>query len=160
VQTEELVVVLVPFAVLALVWLRFAFRGLAEESRAHKSGSQPRPGLRAATDWAGTLGIFCALVALVLMAQIGGRQEGVWRLALLLAVNLMVQPICLLFLAGGVYSLAQALRGRFTYAFRVIPREEFPAEEYRGYLRLRVMSGIVAVLFGAGLSAACLCPAL
>src|SRR5438128_1556597 len=136
-EMEALVVALLFSSGFAVIFLGIFAWGLVQERRAHRDGCEPRPGLRAATDWSGSIGFLFAILASVALALLGGRQEGFWRIALLVAVNLVIQPLCFLMLVSGVYQIGQALRGRATYAFRVIPRENLPGEEYRALLHHR-----------------------
>jgi hypothetical protein len=78
----------------------------------------------------------------------------------LISVNLLLQPICFLFVTNGVHALAHAMCGRLTYACRVIPLESVPPEEFRAHLLHRAASGVIGVLLGCGLSYACLQPLL
>jgi|SRR5262245_10184224 len=82
------------------------------------------------------------------------------RLVLLVLINLIVQPLCLLLFVGGAYKAVMALRGRVTYAFRTCPPDQFCAEVYRALRTHCIVSGSVGVAFSLGLGYLCLRPLL
>lgn len=148
-------VLLAIFYVPAVLCFCLCAYGLKEESQARRRGMAPRPGLRAGTDWAGTIGIGFTILALTLSALIAAGQEGLWRILPAVFINLLMQPLCILLIACGLYTAGQALRGRAVYAMRAIPREKISVCEYRRLLTDRVRSGLIAVTFGCGLSYVC-----
>jgi hypothetical protein len=157
-ETEALVFLLLLCTAFAAVFLGLCAWGLAQEWQARKRGCESRAGLRAVTDWVGTLGISSGMAALVILAVVAGRQEGWLRIVPLVLVNLVMQPLCLLFLASGLYRLGHACCGRLTHAFQVLPPETVPVEQYRSWLVERALSGLLAILFACGLSYVCLRP--
>jgi hypothetical protein len=144
----------------AAALLAFFAVGMAEELRARRLGAEPRPGLRACNDFVGSVGILFAVATAVQLAWLSPALPGPWRWVSLLAANVLVQPLSLLFAAGGCYQTWQGLRGRLTYTFRVIGRDCMPAERYKELVAHRRVSGVLLVAFAIGLSCACLCPAL
>jgi hypothetical protein len=144
--------------VAAVFHLCLFHKGMKEQQKAQQHGHSLRPGLRFRTVWNGKFGILFAIMALVITAGI--ELEGPLKSLPLVVVNLIMQPFCLYCIALGSYAVGQALLGRFTYAFRVIPPETIPANRYRMLLKYRTFSGIVGILFGCGLSYLCLMPLL
>jgi hypothetical protein len=159
-ETSALIIPLALSTGLAAVCLAIFIRGMAEEYRATKRGSQLRPGLRAANGWSGSLGTFLAILAIILGAWFCAGLFGPIRWIGLMTANLLLQPLALLFLVVGCYQTWQGLRGRVTHGFRVIARERISEEEYRLMVAHRVRTGLVGVAFAVGLSSACLWPAL
>ena len=159
-DTGVLVCTFLLFSALTVVLFGLCAWGLLEERRTHQRGDQLRPGLRCGTDWSGSLGSFCGITTLVLLAYLAGQQEGQWKIVPLVFVNLVMQPLCLLFFVGSVYRVLHALRGRFTYGFQVFPRESIPSENYRSLLIERAVGGVVFAVFACGLSYVCVLPLL
>jgi hypothetical protein len=159
-ETIALVVGLALCPGVAVFFLTLAGIGLAQEYRAVKAGEEPRPGLRAATGFSGSLGIFFTILALILASWECAELSGRWRWIGPVAANLLLQPLCLLLVVGGCHKTAQALRGRATYAFRVIPRQDISEEKYRQLVVYCLNSGLWGVVLAAGLSIACLWPLL
>jgi hypothetical protein len=159
-DTEALVILLLLCSAFAAALLGLTALGLVQEWRVHKRGCQPRPGVRACTEWAGSVGIFFGMIALILLALVACRQVAWLKIVTLIFVNLVMQPLCHLFFAGGVYRFSQACRGRLTYAFRVLPRGNLPAEQYRNLLVEGALSGLLLAFIACGLSYLCIRPLL
>jgi hypothetical protein len=155
-DTAILVFWLIPVAGMAAILLALCARGLAEERRAHREGRPLRPGVKFGTDWAGSLGILGTILALCLTAWLASRQEGLWKVVPLLLVNLILQPVCLLLIVGGIFQLRHALCGRITYAFHVLAPGDVSAEQYRSRLIERIVGGVLLVLLFGSLSYACI----
>lgn len=68
-DTTVLIILLVLFAGFAVFFLAFFIKGMTEEHRTSKRGDQLRPGLRCANDWAGSLGFFFAIPAILMTSQ-------------------------------------------------------------------------------------------
>lgn len=96
------------------------------------------------------------IVALVALAVGLGRVGGLWAAAALIAVNVLIQPVCLYLFAGAAYKLGMALAGRVVYAWRVVPFSELQPEEYRSLRRYCLSQGIVGCLFASYLGLCCL----
>jgi hypothetical protein len=150
--------ILVYIAAIFLVCL--SINGMRKEAEAQRRNLPLPPGMHFRTVWSGKFGMLYLILALLITGGIAGELEGWAKIIPLLFVNLIMQPFCLACIALGIYAVGQALRGRFTYAFKVIPAETIPASEYRLLLRYRIFSGIVGFLFGCGLSYLCLMPLL
>jgi hypothetical protein len=121
--------------------------------------------LRAALDnpasgWCGALVLFFGVLALVNAAALLGHQEEPWRGVALVAINLLVQPVCGLLVAAGGHMFVNGVFGRLTYQFRVVPREAFDPLTYRQSTRARTIVGLLGVAFFGGLGAVCLWPLL
>jgi hypothetical protein len=104
--------------------------------------------------------ISLGLVSLGIAAYALGEFPGGPSFVLLVLINLVVQPLCLLLFAGGAYKMGMALRGRVTYAFRTAPPGQFRPQEYRALLTHCILSGAVGAAFSAGLAYVCLRPLL
>jgi hypothetical protein len=89
---------------------------------------------------------------------LGDLPGGVVRVILLVLINLVVQPLCLLLFVGGAYKAGMALRGRLTYAFRTISSSDFSPEEFRSLRKHCVIGGAIGVSFSVGLAFVCLRP--
>jgi hypothetical protein len=151
-------------AVYAVVYLTFSFRGAIEVMRAQDLGCEPRPGLRFTSYWDGALGGLCLISALFTAASLAGQQEGMWRIALLVLINLVMQPICLLMGFMAVRKLASGLVGKLYFAGREIPEEELPdclsQAERRRLAWYCVAQGLVILPIASFLSLACIQPLL
>jgi hypothetical protein len=99
---------------------------------------------------------FFGLLALVSAAPLLGQQAGGWRYVPLALINLLVQPVCGLLVAGCVHQFIMGLTGRLTYAFRVVPPERFDGETYRQMVRIRTAVGLLGAAFFGGLGSVCL----
>ena len=149
---------------LTLIYIAAAFylylfhQGMKEQQQAQERGLPPRPGLRFRTQWNGKFGILFAIMALVITAGI--ELEGPLRFLPLVVVNVIMQPFSLYCIALGSYAVGQALLGRFTYAFKVIPHETIPADRYRVLIKYRIFSGVAGILMGCVLSYLSLMPLL
>jgi len=151
------------FAAHAVVHLTFFVHGTIELERARDLGCEPRPGLRFVSLWDGLIGFVCLIGAFLATAGLASQQEGLWRIVLLVLVNLATQPICLFAVACGIKKVGHALCGRINYAGQLIPWESIPPqwkEKYWFLLIERIAAGLFLVLFGCGLSCLCIWPAL
>jgi hypothetical protein len=142
----------------ATFYLYLFHKGMKEQQQAQERGLPPRPGLRFRTQWNGSFGILFGIIALVITAGI--ELEGPLKYLPLAVANLIMQPFSLYCIALGSYAVGQALLGRFTYAFKVIPHETIPADRYRVLLKHRIFSGIAGILIGRSLSYLSLMPLL
>jgi hypothetical protein len=100
------------------------------------------------------------IMALVAVALALGRAEGAWVSAALVAVNVVMQPLCLSLFAAGAYKVAMAAAGHVVYAWRTMPPGECPPEAYRALRWYCVMQGVIGCSFAAGLSWLCASPPL
>ena len=91
---------------------------------------------------------------------LGDLREGLGATVLLVTINVIVQPLCLLLFVGGAYKMAMAFLGRVTHAFRTAPPGIFSEEQYRSMLTHCIMSGLVGISFSSGLAYVCLRPLL
>ncbi len=150
------VFVLCSFASVAFLFL--ATWGVIREVRNEGRGNPSPPGRGSVIGLALSAGIFFALVALIGLAWIVGRNGGWWRIIVLIVIKLIVQPFCLLLLAGGGYQLWNGLQGRLTYTFRIIPREAIAEGRYRELVKDQVLGAVSLILCAGSLSVACLWP--
>jgi hypothetical protein len=110
--------------------------------------------------WQATFALFNGLaigmsVALLLVLQTG--PSGV-ALAGVVLVNLLVQPIALLFCWVGFRKVSLGLFGRTAYAWRRVPDSELAGlsrSERRGLAWFSVSQGVVALAFGGAMSIGC-----
>src|SRR5690349_17379066 len=91
------------FAALSAPLLIEAVRGEAGQRQAHWEGRPLRPGLQFSTDYAAVLGILGVIMTLGALALLASRQEGLWKVVPLVLVNLVLQPIWSLLLAGEIH---------------------------------------------------------
>jgi hypothetical protein len=94
-------------------------------------------------------------LALVLVSQ--ARPSGL-ALAVVVIVNLLVQPIALLFCWVGVRKVALGLFGQVAYAWRRIPESELAGlsrSERCGLAWFCVFQGMVVLAFGSAISVGC-----
>jgi hypothetical protein len=126
-------------------------RALREERVARTLRQPPRPGLRFTISYAGSFGLVSAIGALIMIGILAASAEGAWRLVPLVLVNMIIQPLCILMLASGAHNLWHALRGRVTYAFRIIPAESIPPERQRDLMKYRMVQSIVGIVFASAL---------
>jgi hypothetical protein len=159
-DTAILVFLLIPIAGVAAILLALCARWLAEERRAKREGRPVPPGVKFLTGWMGSLGILETIAALCLTAWLASRQEGLWKVVPLVLVNLVLQPVCLLAIAGCLHQLGHGLHGRLTYAFDVIPQGEMAADRYRELVHCRVGESLFLILVFGGMSCACIWPLL
>jgi hypothetical protein len=134
--------------------------GMKKQQEAQQHGRSLDAGLRFRAVWSGKFGFLFAILALLMTAGIASEMEGLAKIVAFAIINLIMQPFCLYCIALGFYAVEQALLGRFTYAFKLIPRETIPADRYRMLLKYRIFSGIAGILLGCGLSYVCLMPLL
>lgn len=118
--------------------------------RALRGAGHPADGLGFAS-FAG-FGIL-AFVALAFGLERAGTR---WAFIALVAVNLLMQPLCLYLLAAGLYKLGMAMAGRVTYAWRIVPAGTCPHEKYRSLKSFCVGQGVVGCLFSLALGWLCL----
>jgi hypothetical protein len=112
----------------------------------------------AGCQWSATLAVGFGMFALPCAATLLGQQEGRWRLVPLVVINLLMQPLCGVLVAGGCHQFGAGLTGRLTYAFRIIPPEGMEPKKYRRLVRTRMSGGLVTALFFGWLGLVCLWP--
>jgi hypothetical protein len=127
--------------------------------------SEDKRGDRFLNGWLGALALMFGPLACTGMSL--SLTEHVYSSGLALAVvilmNLLAQPVWLMFCVIGFRKITLALSGRIGYAWRAIPEEELvdvtPADR-RMVLRYCIAQGAVVGPFGAAMSIACACPLL
>jgi hypothetical protein len=131
-------------------------RFVIEERAALQRGEPLRPGVRFGAHVTGTFGTLSAITTLLLIALLAASADGWWRLAPLILVNLVIQPLSFLLVYVGVLTLWHTLRGRLVFAGRVIPKDAVPSEQRRVFLIHRLASGLFGVALGCTLGCATL----
>jgi hypothetical protein len=142
-----------------LLWGLFAW-GLANKLRWRRSGERPGRVPSGVIRLLGGLAIFQTLLLLLALVYSLGDVDEPWARWGQVLINALVQPLCLLLVAGGLYKFAMAAAGRPTYAGREIPPDKYPAEERDWLLRHFMTTGLVGAVFAAGLGLAFLWPLL
>jgi hypothetical protein len=115
------------------------------------------PAARFRSGWLGTFGLLLGLVGgtglAAVLAEFG--TASVAGVAAAVALNVVLQPVGLLFCWTGVRKIALGVRGRVAYAWRLVPEAELadlPPADRRGLARFCVLQGVIALLFGAAIS--------
>jgi len=110
--------------------------------------------------WEGTFALLfslasCMSIALVLVLQ---ARSSWLALAGMLIVNLLVQPLAVLFCWAGVRKVTLGLFGQVAYAWRRVPESELASllpSERRGLAWFCVFQGVVGLVLGAAMGASC-----
>ena len=118
---------------------------------------------RFAYGWEGTFALLNGLASAMSLAVILAAQAGPSGLALagVGLVNLLVQPVALLFCWIGVRKIALGLFGQVTYAWRRVPESELAsllASERRGLAWFCVFRGMIGLALGAAMGVSCAWP--
>lgn len=113
--------------------------------------------------WLGAFALFTVLVCGVGIAWVVGDYAGSsgWVIVGLVAVNMLVQPLALLFCWVGACKLTLGLCGHVWIAFHRVPEEQlirFSTQERSELARYCAIQGVLALGMGSAISAGCLWP--
>lgn len=110
--------------------------------------------------WEGTFAVLGGLASAMSLALLLALQAGHSGLALagVALVNLLVQPVALLFCWAGLRKVGLGLVGHVAYAWRRVPESELAdlsRSERRALAWFCVFQGVVALAFGTAMSVGC-----
>ena len=138
-----------------VVWTRSMVRSL------HRIRRSPDDRLaRWVYGWEGTFALLNGLATCMSLALILVLTTGSSGLALagVVTVNLLVQPVAILFCRAGVRKVTLGLSGQVAYAWRRVAESELAGlspSERRGLAWFCAFQGVVALAFGAAISVGC-----
>jgi hypothetical protein len=116
-----------------------------------------RQGAPNSFDGYGFVAFFMLEIGALLTLAAGLRQAGgPWAVAGIIAINTLIQHVSLYLFAGAAYKLGMAFTGRVVCAWRVVPRGEVPAVDYRALRWYCLSQGVAGCLFASGLGWSCL----
>lgn len=118
------------------------------------------PAARFQYGWMGTYALMIALASCLGMAivLVVSFDSSVWAVVALAVVNLLVQPVALLFCWAGIRKIVLGLRGNIAYAWRRVPESELvdmPPAERRALAWFCVFQGLLGLGLGAVMSYGC-----
>lgn len=95
------------------------------------------------------------VLGLIALALGLGRVDAGWAVLCLVGVNLLIQPLCAYLFLGSAYKLVMAVFGWATYAWRRIPRDTWPLEQYQAVRWYCLSQGISACSCAGGTAWLC-----